>query len=98
MITTGSIYPLHEYLLLTVLNRGRRLLPGDQLDIPDLEHVDFERAHRVKSKDSSKCPIVVKFTKYKDREQILISAGQKAKGHPLLCTGRFHRESQVLSP
>ena len=31
MITTGSIYPLHEYLLLTVLNRGRRLLPGDQL-------------------------------------------------------------------
>ena len=30
MITTGSIYPLHEYLLLTVLNRGRQLLPGDQ--------------------------------------------------------------------
>ena len=28
MITTGSIYPLHEYLLLTVLNTGRRLLPG----------------------------------------------------------------------
>ena len=30
MITTGSIYPFHEYLLLTILNRGRRLLPGDQ--------------------------------------------------------------------
>ena len=30
MITTKSIYPLHEYLLLTVLNRGHQLLPGDQ--------------------------------------------------------------------
>ena len=50
-----------------------------ELDRPDLEHVDIERAHRVKSKDSSKCPIIVKFTKYKDREQILFSARQKLR-------------------
>ena len=31
MISTRSIYTLHEHLFLTVLNRGRRLLPDDQL-------------------------------------------------------------------
>ena len=30
MISTGSIYTLHEHLFLTILNRGRRLLPDDQ--------------------------------------------------------------------
>ena len=30
MISTGSIYTLHEHLCLTILNRGRRLLPDDQ--------------------------------------------------------------------
>ena len=35
MITTGSIYPLHEYLLLTILNRGRQLLPDDQQEKGD---------------------------------------------------------------
>ena len=32
MISTGSIYTLHEHLCVTILNRGRRLLPDDQLN------------------------------------------------------------------
>ena len=30
MISTESIYTLHEHLRLIILNRGRRLLPDDQ--------------------------------------------------------------------
>ena len=49
------------------------------MDQPDLENVEIERAHRVKSKDPEICPIIVKFSKYKDRDQILKCAKQKLK-------------------
>ena len=49
------------------------------MDQPDLENVEIERAHRVKSKDPEICHIIVKFSKYKDRDQILKCAKQKLK-------------------
>ena len=46
MTSTGSIYTLHEHLCLTILNRGRRLVPDDQSPIPHLltghASLDFE--------------------------------------------------------
>jgi len=44
-----------------------------ELNLPELENVDIERAHRMKSRDENTC-IIVKFTKYKDRDQILSRA------------------------
>ena len=41
MISTGSIYTLHEHLCLTILNRGRRLLPDDQQNTT--LHVKYKR-------------------------------------------------------
>ena len=48
MISTGTIYTLHEHLCLTILNRGRRLLPDDQLALKtmtDMNHPVFFRLH-----------------------------------------------------
>ena len=44
------------------------------LNLPEYENVEIERAHRMKSRDKDKCSIIVKFNRYKDREQILRSA------------------------
>jgi FtsZ-binding cell division protein ZapB len=44
---------------------------NDTLGLPDLEHVEIERAHRVGNKNSEKPQIVAKFSRYKDRETIL---------------------------
>lgn len=41
------------------------------LGLPELESVEIERAHRVGANGRDDCPIIVKFLKYKDREQIL---------------------------
>mgnify|MGYP000178630543 CR=1 FL=1 len=41
------------------------------LNLPEKENVEIERAHRVKSRDPTKCTIVVKLNKYKDRECII---------------------------
>ena len=54
----------------------------DELNMPDLEHVDIERAHRLKTRDRQKCAIIVKFTKYKDKEAILSSAKRQLKNTP----------------
>ena len=43
----------------------------DEMGMPMHEHVEIERAHRLKSANRNKCTIIVKFTKYKDREAIL---------------------------
>ena len=36
----------------------------DEMGMPMHEHVEIERAHRLKSADRNKCTIFVKFTKY----------------------------------
>ena len=48
----------------------REFIKND-LDLPAMETVQIERAHRIKSKDPKKCTILVKFNSYKDRECIL---------------------------
>ena len=52
-------------------SKVRSFIKND-LNLPNLENVDIERAHRMKSNASTeKCMIIVKFTKYKDRDEIL---------------------------
>jgi len=48
----------------------REFIKND-LNLPAMETVQIERAHRIKSKDPKKCTIFVKFNSYKDREYIL---------------------------
>ena len=60
------------------------------LDRPDLEDVEIERAHRVKSLDPNKCNIVVKFSKYKDRDQILSVGKQSLKKSILFRSRRLY--------
>lgn len=43
----------------------------NDLNLPDKEHVEVERVHRVKSRDPSKCTTVVKFNKFKDRDCVI---------------------------
>ena len=47
----------------------------DELHLPDMESVGIERAHRVKGRESTACPIIVKFSHFKDCSIIL----QKSK-------------------
>ena len=56
-----------------------RTFIGEELNRPDLENIDIERAHRLKSRDREKCTIIVKFTKFKDKEVILSTAKQRLK-------------------
>ena len=46
------------------------------LNLPEYENVEIERAHRIKSRDKVTCSIIVKFNRYKDREQILRGASE----------------------
>ena len=46
----------------------------NEIEMPGHESVEIERAHRLKSSDRNKCTIIVKFTKFKDREAILRKA------------------------
>ena len=55
MVPTGSIYTLHEHLCLTILNRGRRLLPDDQQAITDstnLPKKTFNAMKHIKEKSN----------------------------------------------
>ena len=42
----------------------------------DMDNVDIERAHRVKSKDAGRCTIIGKFGKFKDRKRVFNAATQ----------------------
>jgi len=53
-----------------------RAFISDTLGLTDLANVDIERAYRVGSRRSDSCPIIAKFSKYKDRESILRAARQ----------------------
>ena len=46
----------------------------NDLNLPECENVEIERAHRVKSRNHDKCTIIVQFNRYKDRKQILRAA------------------------
>lgn len=48
----------------------------NDMEMPEYESVEIERAHRLKSRDRNKCTIIVKFTKFKDRQNILRRAGE----------------------
>lgn len=48
----------------------------DTLGLSDIGDVSIERAHRVGSKQSTQCPIIAKFTHYKDRDTILKTSKQ----------------------
>ena len=48
----------------------------NDLNMPEMERVEIERAHRIKSYDQNKCTIIVKFNRYKDREAILKKASE----------------------
>ena len=54
-------------------SKVRNFIKND-LGLPDMESVEIERAHRVKSKAPNACTIIVKFSKFKDRECILNKA------------------------
>ena len=49
----------------------------DELDMPDREHVEIERAHKLGGKYSDRSSIIVKFGKYKDKDMILNQARQR---------------------
>ena len=53
----------------------RNFIKND-LNLPECENVENERAHRLKSRNHDKCTIIVKFNRYKDREQILRAAAE----------------------
>ena len=48
----------------------------NDLEMPEMEHVDLERAHRIKSTDQNKCTVIVKFNRFKDREAVLKKAAE----------------------
>ena len=48
----------------------------NDMEMPSHEYVEIERAHRLKSRDRNKCTIIVKFTKFKDRDAILRKASE----------------------
>ena len=43
----------------------------DELNMPSMENVEIERAHRVGSRNSDTCPSIVKFSKFKVKDDIL---------------------------
>ena len=46
------------------------------LNMPEMENVEIERTHRMKSRDPNKCTIIVKFTKFKDKDSLLNRANR----------------------
>jgi chromosome segregation ATPase len=46
------------------------------LNMPGLEHVEIERAHRMQSRYENKITVIVKFSRFKDKETILNQARQ----------------------
>ena len=54
---------------------SRAFIQND-LNMPEMEGVEIERAHRIKSYDQNKCTIIVKFNRYKDREAVLKKASE----------------------
>ena len=48
----------------------------NDMEMPGYQFVDIERAHRIKSRDRNKCTVIVKFTKFKDRQAILKRASE----------------------
>ncbi|WAR21343.1 PTPRT-like protein, partial [Mya arenaria] len=49
---------------------------SDKLGLSELDRVEIERAHRVGSRNSDTCPIIAKFSRYKDRETIIKKSKQ----------------------
>jgi len=49
---------------------------SNTLGLTDMHDVEIERAHRVGSQRLDNCPIIAKFSRYKDRETILKTARQ----------------------
>ena len=49
--------------------------------MPELEGVEIKRAHRVGGRASDSCPIVAKFSRYKDREAVVHRARQSFDKH-----------------
>ena len=48
----------------------------NELDMQELDQVDIDRAHRIKSSDQNKCTVIVKFNRFKDREAVLKKASE----------------------
>ena len=48
----------------------------NKLEMQEMESVDIERAHRIKSTDQNKCTVIVKFNRFKDREAVLKKAAE----------------------
>ena len=59
----------------TTEEKVRAFIQND-LNMPEMEGVEIERAHRIKSYDQNKCTIIVKFNRYKDREAVLKKASE----------------------
>lgn len=56
-----------------------RTFISDNLNCPDLVNVGMERAHRLQSSDPEKATIIVKFSKFKDRETVLNRAKSRLR-------------------
>lgn len=52
----------------------------NELEMQEMEQIDIERAHRIKSTDRNKCTIIVKFNRFKDREAVLKKAAEALDG------------------
>ena len=55
----------------------------DDSRLPEMENVEIERTHRLKSADREKCVIIMKFNKVKDKEAILQRAKECLKNSDL---------------
>ena len=49
--------------------------------MPEMVDVQIERAHRIGSKRADNCPIIVKFSRFKDRDFILRRAKEQLKSN-----------------
>ena len=56
----------------------------DTLNMPEMVDVQIERAHRIGSKRAHNCPIIAKFSRFKDRDLILLRAREQLKSNSSL--------------
>ena len=52
---------------MSLANGGQYFIKTD-LNMPEMENAEIERAHRMKSGDPNKCTIIVIITKFKDKD------------------------------
>jgi hypothetical protein len=62
------------------------------LSLTELANVEIERAHRVGTRRSDSCPIIAKFSKYKDQECDLRAARQNLNSQSQYSVREYYTE------